>query len=360
MLTLFTGTPGAGKTALVVSELVKVVESGRRVIVMGIPELQVPHELAPPVEKWTRLVPTVEDPNIFEAEFVFPEGSLVVIDEAQKVFRPRSVGSKVPDHVSAFEKHRHRGLDFWLITQHPNLLDAAVRKLIGKHVHLRGHWAGRELLEWPEAADPSSKSERASAVRVRYKLPKKVFSLYKSASLHVKQKRRVPKLVYVLVGLVGLVGYLGWRSYDRVAGAISGEPSVQAAAAEDAPVPSAVGAAPPRVDHAGAGLSLASFVPRLAGRAETAPLYDGIRQVVALPVVAGCMAIGKRCSCYTEQGSDSGYSVQECRAWLESPPFNPYRATLPAPSRQAGSDRVPLTGGQSPTGRTAIYPGPAS
>ena len=47
MITLITGTPGTGKTAYAVSELEKI--SGKNIFVDGIPELQLPHEIAPPV-----------------------------------------------------------------------------------------------------------------------------------------------------------------------------------------------------------------------------------------------------------------------------------------------------------------------
>lgn len=345
MLTLYTGTPGSGKTALVVAELERFLRAqpGRPVFVMGIPELKLPHVECPPVEQWTVLKPTPEDPTLLESEFTFPDGALVIIDEAQKVFRPRGVGSKVPEHVAAFEKHRHKGLDFWLVSQHPNLLDPAVRKLIGRHVHLRSHWAGRELIEWPEAADPTSRAERASGVRQRYTLPKHVFGLYRSASLHVKPVRRIPRLLYVLFVLVAIGGYMAWNVGSKLWGAFDDAPELVERAGEGAEVVNG-GAAPltPRAsgggEVAGRGISLADFEPRLRGRPETAPLYDGIRQVVAVPLVAGCVALGERCTCYTEQGSDAGYSPEECKAWLAKTPFQPFRAVLPPPVARAKAE----------------------
>lgn len=331
MLTLITGTPGAGKTAYAVAQLAELVaRAPRPVVVMGIPELVVPHEVAPQVEKWTRRVKVSEDDALEEAEFTFPEGALVVVDEAQKVFRPAATGSRVPDVVAAFEKHRHRGLDFWLITQHPNLLHANVRRLVGKHIHLRGHWAGRELLEWPEATDPDSRSERGAAVRQRYTLPKSAFRLYKSSSLHVKQTRRIPKVLYVVVVMLGVAGFLGYRAYGRIAGAIQGETIVGKPAALEAASAGGVREGPGASGSSGAGaLSLSLFVPRLAGRPESAPLYDEVRQVVAMPAVVGCVRSGPRCSCFTDQGSDAGYTVEACRAWLDAPPFSPFRLVFP-------------------------------
>ncbi|MBK6279115.1 MAG: hypothetical protein IPF57_13690 [Gammaproteobacteria bacterium] len=92
MITLITGTPGAGKTAWIVAELLKI--QGRALYVDGIPELQISHEVAGPLDDWMTWA---------------PDGALIVVDECQRIWRPRGTGSKVPESVSALETHRHRG-----------------------------------------------------------------------------------------------------------------------------------------------------------------------------------------------------------------------------------------------------------
>ena len=355
MITVITGTPGAGKTALAVAMLAELVEAAQKsgaalrpVVVMGIPELQLPHEVAPPIDQWTERQPAPEDPTLQEAHFTFPEGALVIIDESQKVYRPRATGAKVPDHVAAFERHRHRGLDFWLITQHPGLLDANVRKLVGKHIHLRDQWAGRQLYEWSECKDPESRTERDSAISRRYRLPKKVFGLYKSASLHVKQSRRLPWQLYAVGAAVAVAGYLGLGVFERISGAIGGEAAAQVAGVPERVGPLQVEALPGQLQgvrqggestagKVAPGATVEDWQPRIATRPETAPMYDGFRQVRALPVVAGCVAMRDRCRCYTEQGTDAFLTGDQCREWLRSPPFNPWReAPEPgSPSRSA-------------------------
>lgn len=307
MITIITGTPGAGKTALAVSMLTEV--TGRPIYVDGIPELQIPHEVCDG-QKWHEL----------------PDGALIVIDEAQRVFRPRSQGSQVPEYVAQLETHRHRGIDIWLVTQHPTLLDANVRKLCNRHVHLRAMWSGRRLYEWSEVADPSSRSERETSASRKYKLPKKVFGLYKSASLHTKQPRRIPVWAFVIAFAIVAVPALGWRLYQSINSRFEpAEASVSATTSRELgqPVPTGVGsrAAPAAL----VGVTVAEFEPRLAGRPETAPLYDVVREVKSMPVIAGCVASRTRCSCYSEQGTDVGLTGEQCRAWLENPPFNPYR-----------------------------------
>lgn len=122
-----------------------------------------------------------------------------------------------------------------------------------------------------------------------------VFSLYRSASLHVKTRQRVPWSAWVFLAVVVVVVSIGAPSGSR-------------------------GVAP----------TLEALQPRLRGRPETAPLYDEVRKVVAMPGVAGCAATRTRCSCYTEQGTDVALSVDECRAWLRSPPFSPFRHVFSA------------------------------
>lgn len=220
MITVISGEPGNGKTAYVVSELVKEAENGRTILVFGIPDLKVAHVRTPPVAEWTELVPHEDDPSIMVPRFTFPHGALVVIDEAQDVYKPRAPTSKVPPIAAALERHRHLGLDIWLITQKPMLLDSHVRQEAGRHLHITSTWKGRELLEWPSVRNPGDRAEVARAITVPYKLPTHVYDLYKSASLHVKARRRIPRQLYYfvfsLVGAVIAIGFVVWRINDRV------------------------------------------------------------------------------------------------------------------------------------------------
>lgn len=342
LLTIISGTPGAGKTALAVATIEEHLrrEPNRPVFVMGIPELALPHQPVPPVSEWTELKPHPDDPSIMYPAFTFPDGALVVIDEAQNAFRPRSQGSAVPAHVAAMERHRHKGLDFILITQHPTMLDPNVRRLCGKHLHLRALWAGRRLYEWSEASDPNSKTDRTNAASRRYRLPKRVFGLYKSSSMHVRQSRRLPFAVYILAVALVLGGWYAWQVYDSLVSRVDGarfqaEGVGQVVEKGAGFVPQAVPGAAVRetvstVVPAASGAAVADYVPRISTRPETAPMYDALRQVRVLPVVAGCVAMGERCTCYTAQATDAYLTPAQCREWLRSPPFNPWQEPAPA------------------------------
>lgn len=212
MITLITGAPGAGKSAALVSLLLELSKE-RQIYVNGIPDLKIPHL---PLENPASWPDTV------------PDGSIIVIDEVQNAWRPRGPGTKVPPDVQALETHRHRGLDFYIITQGPNLVDTNVRALVGRHIHLRDVGVlGRWWYEWPECADNCRTAWKNAPLKKRYKLPKKAFDLYKSSSLHVKPLRSFPMILIVLA--IALIGF--------VVGSYMIYSSIQSKVAPSAPLP---------------------------------------------------------------------------------------------------------------------------
>ena len=137
-ITLTTGTPGAGKTLRTLWDVENLrKESGREVYYHGIKNLQLP---------WIQL----DDDPKFDPEakpptfgimctewYKLPHGSIVVLDECQRIFRSRASGSTVPQHVSELETHRHKGFDLFIITQHPAIIDLNVRRQVQTHRHLK-------------------------------------------------------------------------------------------------------------------------------------------------------------------------------------------------------------------------------
>ncbi len=332
MITLITGAPGAGKSLLCVQSFIKAAsESGRAVYVDGVPDLVFSHETLPSIDAWTKRVPDASRQSGEKLLFDFPDGALIVVDEAQSIFRPRPVGARVPDAVAAFETHRHQGLDFILMSQGPGLIDPNIRKLVGRHIHLRDLGIlGRRMYEWPECANPEQ--FRQAPVQGRFKPDSKAFQWYKSASVHVKPKRGVPKGVALLALAVPVLIGLAWMGYSSVTGKV--EAAKSPALVKERIVVGAP-ADPGLLARYEADKMLVEFVPRVRGRPETAPAFDQARQVKVMPVVVGCMAVAERCKCFTQQGTDAGLSGGECRAWLERPPFNPYQIAPEFPDRPA-------------------------
>lgn len=318
MIILVTGAPGCGKTSYVVNLLDTLPEyKNRPVYVSGIPELILPHEEAGPMDKWHEWA---------------PDGALVVYDECQTTFRPRPNGSQVPDHIAKFETHRHRGLDFYLITQHPNLIDQNVRRLVGKHIHVRRHALGGEILEWSEVSDPNSKSARASAIRSRYKPPKNSFGKYKSATIHTKHKFKLPMPVYIAAALFPVFLYLTYKNYHMIQTKIHPEQyKDELLTAENigktpgAAVLAAPAAAPGQLPTKPVE-PIDQYQAAVPGRPETAPMYQPLLQVKSFPWPSACIQSGDRCTCYTQQASRiPEISTERCQQILKGGKlFNPY------------------------------------
>lgn len=330
MIVLFTGVPGSGKTTKVVSDLAQIKD--RPIFVMGIPDLKIPHQPVPPVSDWTRLEPTAEDAKVLRPVFNFPAHSIIVIDEAQNVYRPRASGSKVPDIVAAFETHRHTGVDFWLITQHPGLLDANIRKLVGKHLHVHVAPLGRKLLEWAQCRDPDSKTDRGDAVRIDYKPNPKVFGLFKSAEAHTKIKRRLSKSVVIMTAAAVMLVVLIGVAYTRISSKFDKPPTATAAAKGQGvtgTIQPGQQADKSQISQGSASVHpVESFTPVHPNYPESAPAYDAIRVVKSMPVVAGCVKTANWCRCYSQQGTKLEIQADRCGDIIANKVFDPYREPI--------------------------------
>ena len=232
MLYLITGVPGSGKTLKMMSDLMRRDDLKNRPLYLdGIPDVNpqiIPNQPIPEGEsmqtwhKWA------------------PSGAILVIDECQRVFRPRPSGSKVPDYVAELETHRHRGIDIFLLTQHPRLIDVNVRSLIGHHVHIgKTSLGARRMVEWERCANPEANADIANGVKSVYTLDKKAFGVYKSAEEHTKIRTKRSKIVVIfpLAIIAVLIG--AWYVYDSWRG-IS-KPIEQPQIAAPAASPQAVG-----------------------------------------------------------------------------------------------------------------------
>lgn len=296
MITLQTGLPGAGKTLYMLNFIKDLAEKeNRTVYYSGIPDLNLPWVEFQP-EKW----------------FELPPNSIVVIDECQRVFRPRMHGSAVPEFVAKLETHRHLGIDLFLITQHPMLVDANVRKLVGRHFHSVRAFGmhGARIHEWQQVKENCDKS-RSDSVQHVFKYPKESFGWYKSAEVHT-HKARIPMKVWVLLAIVLLLPVLvGWI-YMRLQAKI--HPDAVPAQLSS----SATGSAVPGRSFNGQVMSadeyLAQQNPRVPGLAYTAPVFDKVTQPTRAPYPAACAATKSRCQCYTQQATKLEMPESLCRS----------------------------------------------
>jgi len=339
MITLFTGSPGAGKTASLVDYLSKL-EKDRPLYVDGLNGLKLPH--------------TEVDSNNWHTEL--PDGAILVIDEAQRVWRPRGSGAKVPDSVAALETHRHRGIDVYLTTQAPALIDSNVRNLVGRHVHIRDTGAlGRWWYEWPETS--TGMVWKTCINKKRIKLPKAAFDLYTSSSLHIKPVRGIPRVLFVVIASFALLSILAYGVYRIIQRTQA--PTALVASPAAAVQPS--GMLQTSTSPNGARRLIddrVDFIPRISNKPESAPAYDHLRVIVVMPVVVGAICINDECKCQTSQGTNAGLSSSECRAWVDNPPFNPYAVEKIAADNQKTSNPAPDQDARSTRSGASSLPSP--
>ena len=361
MIILQTGVPGSGKTSSVVNMLMTDesythftdkdgVKKKRPLFVNGIPELKIEHE-------------ELTDEQIKEKPFqdFLPYGSLVIIDEAQRLMGTRSAASKVPPFIEALALHRHHGLDIVLITQHPTYLDSFVRKLVQRHMHVSIKPVGRKLYEWNECVDqPDSSVNIAKAIERTFVVPKKSFGMYKSAEVHTKPKRRIPKsLIFVVLFIPLLIGFTLY-TINNMSKRFSADEQQTTSTIAASDVDGVEPKTSPATADIGQNLKPEDFVPTLVEKPESKPIYNGVRQVKTFEYPVGCVDGGKSgCTCYSSQGTPlKEITKVMCKDYVKNGlPFNPYKdehqtvhqpQTAPQTAYAPENGQVLTMGGKSP------------
>ncbi|ULU23791.1 zonular occludens toxin domain-containing protein [Dyella terrae] len=347
-VSLFTGLPGSGKTASLVKRITELLEKepGRPIFQYGINGLKEGLAITLTEEmlhKWWEL----------------PAGSIICLDECQEdgshpgtiCLMPKDNG-RPSEWVQRITKVRHYGMDFLLTTQHPANMSAYVRRLVDSHVHSVMRAKGvRQTFSWMRCIDdPDSRREKKVAEMSFAPLPKEVFELYKSSSLHT-MKVKTPRIVYIggalvltAVALAIIIPYRIHKHTEPVKPVVAGGSSADAVAAQDV------------------ALRQSDYVkwmkPRVAGVPWTAPAFD--TQTVKSEPRLFCIAVDDgRCTCLTEQGTHYEVEANMCRTVAREGIYNPFVAAVgadqsysPSDSQSRGSPRQ--TAASPPDGRAPL------
>lgn len=355
MLFLRTGLPGAGKTLNTIKDLDEEHQVDpdnsllrlhkdpdhpdlppRTIYYHGIPELKVDKLKS----KWVEW----DEPDKW---FDLPDGSVIVIDEAQGTFGT-DVRTRV-EKVTRFEKHRHQGLDIHLITQHPSLICLPVRKLCGKHVNFirpYGRTKGVFRHEYEMCVDsPEKRVNFKMAQESKIEFDSHYFGLYKSSTIHTHKKikpsylKTIPLMIALIVIVVLIMGLLGYFMFKKYRSQVSDSEHVATADLPLGAVPSASSpglsqgaqAALPKVDSAKSYLE--DYKPRVGDVLGSAPRYDTLTKPRDFPRPT-CLAstdlrltstakergvpVGEfngqltACQCYTQQSTRMKTSLEFC------------------------------------------------
>lgn len=338
MINLITALPGSGKTLYAISFVKEwSVKDNRPVFYSGIPDLD--------KEKlgWTEIAA--------EDWFKCPSGAIVIIDECQRVFRPRTISKDVPEFVSKLETHRHLGIDLVLITQHPLLADSAIRRLTGNHRHLirRFGFESSNIHQWDSVRDNCDKSvSRKDSNKTTWNFDKSVYPLYKSAELHTV-KRALPRrmiFVFLVPIFIVLACYAVYRFTEK-----QKHSSAPIETFSSTGAPQTASGSPPKSDYKyknavdEAKEYVYESTPIIAGLQHTAPKYNEITKPTQAPFPVGCVKTQTKCTCYSQQATPLEVTNQVCEDIVKHGIFedfdvNPEKSK--ADSRQsdtASSDR---------------------
>jgi len=341
MITLITGGPGTGKTAWLLSQLLELRknEPEREFYIHGIRNLRgLPHEQIFCDSQLCDICRSQVIPEGAKMVENWPDwktvGSLIVVDEVQRIWRPRASSSKPPDAIAGLETHRHYGIDFWLISQGPHLFDGFIRLLVGRHVHLVAKWNGRTQYEWPECKQ--NIQSRTDAVLRPYSLPKHVYNMYDSAEVHTKQEKRKPLSFYATIAAVIIAVGMGGLVYKRISGRLHPEVAVNGSVGAGAATAANASAAPAGVPPVPAS-AFPDFKPVIEGLPESAPAYSGLIKVSAVPLLAGCInsKATDKCTCYTAQATPYPASQAYCKEMVAAKRFNPYLQSVKVSEQKA-------------------------
>jgi zona occludens toxin len=309
MIELITGLPGNGKTLYALASIKERAEKENRpVFYSGIIDLKLP---------WTEI----------EAEkwMDCPPRSIVVIDECQRVFRPRSIGKEPPPHVSELETHRHKGIDIVLITQHPLLADSSIRRLVGKHMHVVRKFGTQAatIHEFSSCRDNCDKpAGRADSVKHHWTYDKKIYDFYKSAEVHTV-KRNLPMRLYIFALLPLLIIGAIWYMVDftdkqrnKKIGA-DGKPVVEnSSAVQSQQIPPAPPSESQNYKYKEALDDAKEYVyqntPRVEGLPHTSPKYDELTKPTRVPVPSACVQRASGCLCFSQEGTPIGTPEKTC------------------------------------------------
>lgn len=381
MIYLITGTPGTGKTSMAVDMILNnkdglftmEAEDGTKID----RPLYFCHIDGLDARKFKAHELTEEQLQSAPLNEIVPEGSVVIVDEADYTYPVRSSAQKPPPYIQTLKELRHNAFTLILMTQHPTMVDKYIRNLVSRHIHLERKVVGTYKYEFYRCEDSLTPQVFASTTKSFYKPPKEAFKYYKSASKHIKFKKKIPKVFWFVFFLIAVLLYFGvpWigRMYEKANVSAKKEEvvqvkdsqQVQPSAPVEAEFVDLIDVPPPAPSSAllEAAASVPEFSeayyrPRVEGMLETAPIYDGIRSVSRMESVAACIKGRKGCDCYTDFGTKVSIKPETCHDWAENGlPFNPYRregvsmtegqnARISQPDSNTGEGGVYVMGGK--------------
>lgn len=290
MIILITGLPGHGKTLYSIDMIHEYLLANRPVFAQ-IDGLSI-NGVLPAPDDWTTT----------------PTGSVVIYDEAQRIFPPTGATARTDrKDITEMETHRHTGHDIILITQNPKLIHAHVRRLVGRHYHVKrqmGMKYARVFIS-DEVMNIESPAVLKLADSKVWNYPTKNFTAYKSAEIHTKTFRLDTRIKFALISmfvLIGVVGLLLSRSMNFFTSTGMQEQTTETI--QDQPAP--------------ASYAFQSQ-PKSTQKKDLAWIDQNWALTETAATVKGCIATSTRCRCYDQNGLPLVLDTAECLRRIDEP-----------------------------------------
>lgn len=229
-----------------------------------------------------------------------PDGSVVVYDEAHQVFPSTGRPGRSDDpRIREFDEHRHRGFDFYFLTQWPSKIHHEIRQMVQDHRHLSRAFGLARSGErrWTRVQpDPYDEKVQETAEEEIWPHPVECYGDYVSAVQHTDSyKFKMPKKVWKVLAQAVAFVVVGWCLWSFVF----------------KPKPSKEGAQGHSQKAALAAVAPALPAPVLSTVPPVDPKYDYVN-APRVPAVGGYY-VGSRCVIFDVEGRELDLTEKRCR-----------------------------------------------
>lgn len=363
MINLVVGSPGHGKTQFMISKILEIIKDNEKLEAEGKPSRQIYCDIK------ELLIPEVEPaPDDWRET---PDGSIIIYDEVQyrKEYEYKGNQYSQDQMIKDLTIHRHTNKDLWLITQDPQRIEKGIHKLIDRMYYIKRPASKPkytnvfEFDKWlsnPEPAANRNAKHKKYLDFYRFHFDDKYQSLYKSATDHTSIKFKLPKQLFVFLGIIVAilvfvgVGLMNTNTFNvhrfedkDNQKEVKKETSTTATTNVQASDPNVkvdlnvecrkgINVEKPEcmkwfdelsknngsITGQNLQTTMVSYNPNKPF--ETQQIQDSIQyQVTAKPVLSGCMKTNKGYQAYTQQGTKLDVSQDDCKKIMSGDrPFN--------------------------------------
>lgn len=252
-----------------------------------------------------------------------PDGSIIVIDEVQLVEPYKETKQKDNPIVQDLTIHRHRGFDFYFITQSAALLHVQIKDLIAVHYHLTlpFGWVTKVYQYGSFRANPNAVSVKISAERsFSFNPPASIFKLYKSTTINTAQKRIPYKMIFgfgsiVLLGIFGFIWAFNSASNSELGKVVQGKDSPIASATAKTQTPSSATAATVASVSSATAAMTAQYDAQIKILQQQQQIEQLQAQIKAAKTPSNVIAFGNNCTAYNSDGLPLDMSLSECKQY---------------------------------------------